>query len=94
MGYPILPVFDDIESEDCAKGHCHSEVMHIRHHSLFAPRDFDLSPYFEVVKPTLVKGFDYKNIVWSGEVSPIDPLNKRHTKKAAKEAAENENATP
>ncbi|MEP3630748.1 MAG: YiiX/YebB-like N1pC/P60 family cysteine hydrolase [Hyphomicrobiales bacterium] len=95
VGYPVLPVFDDIESKDCAKGHCQSEVMHIRHHSLFAPRDFDLSPYFEVVKPTLVKGFDYKNIVWSGEVASIDPLNKRHTRKAAEEAAEEkQNAAP
>ncbi len=85
VGYPILPVFEDIESKDCAKGHCHSEVMHIRHHSLFAPRDFDLSPYFMVVKPTLVKGFDYKSFEWSGEVASFDPLNKRHTREAAEE---------
>ncbi len=32
----------------------------IRHHSLYAPRDFDISPYFAVVKPTIVNGFDYK----------------------------------
>ena len=94
VGYPILPVFEDVDSQDCAKGHCHSEVMHIRHHSLFAPRDFDLSPYFEVVKPTLVKGFDNKSMVWIGEVATIDPLNKRHTRKAAENAAEDENATP
>jgi hypothetical protein len=36
-----------------------------RHFSHFTPRDFDLSPYFEVVKPTLTAGFDYKDIKWS-----------------------------
>lgn len=38
------------------------EILHIRHHSLFTPRDFDLSPYFRVVKPTLEYGFDYKKL--------------------------------
>lgn len=33
-------------------------VEHVRHHSLFVPRDFDVSPYFEVVKPTVAAGFD------------------------------------
>jgi len=93
--YPILPVFEDLDVEQCSAGHCYKEVTHIRHHSLFAPRDFDLSPFFEVVKPTAEKGFDYKTIVWSGEVASFDPLNKRHTKAAAKKAAEEEtNAAP
>jgi hypothetical protein len=34
------------------------EVLHIRHHSLFTPRDFDVSPYFAIIKPTLELGFD------------------------------------
>ena len=41
------------------------EILHIRHHSLYAPRDFDLSPYFQIVKPTLEAGFDYRTLVWS-----------------------------
>ena len=40
------------------------EVLHIRHHSLYAPRDFDVSPYFEMVKPTIALGFDYRGIRW------------------------------
>jgi len=36
-----------------------------RHFSHFTPRDFDLSPYFEVIKPTLTGGFDYRSIQWS-----------------------------
>lgn len=62
--YPILPEIkikeDCKDGEDCAQ----AEIMHIRHHSLFTPRDFDISPYFQVVKPTLEAGFDYKNIEW------------------------------
>jgi len=39
-------------------------LLEIRHSSLYTPRDFDISPYFEVVKPTLVKGFNYKKMHW------------------------------
>jgi len=35
-----------------------------RHFSHFTPRDFDLSPYFEVIKPTLTADFDYRAIQW------------------------------
>jgi hypothetical protein len=35
------------------------EILGIRH-SLYAPRDFDISPYFKIVKPTLVEGLNYK----------------------------------
>jgi hypothetical protein len=41
------------------------QLLAKRHFSHFTPRDFDLSPYFEVVKPTLTAGFDYQNIQWS-----------------------------
>jgi len=47
------------------------EILEIRHSSLFAPRDFDISPYFEVVKPTLARGFDYKAMAWA-DVPAID----------------------
>lgn len=38
------------------------EIMHISHHSLFAIRDFDISPYFEIIKHTLKQGFDFHDI--------------------------------
>jgi hypothetical protein len=41
------------------------EVLQIRHHSLFAPRDFDLSPFFEIVKPRLAPDFDHRSLTWS-----------------------------
>ena len=59
--YPILPtVVIDSNAGDYAR----NEIYHIRHHSLFAPRDFDLSPFFEVVKPTLVRKFEFRKINW------------------------------
>jgi Permuted papain-like amidase enzyme, YaeF/YiiX, C92 family len=57
--YPILPKVTLVESESARQ-----EILEIRHSSLFAPRDFDISPYFEVVKPALQKGFDYKALAW------------------------------
>lgn len=62
--YPILPTIDRIRRGNGMNGYTEEEIWHIRHHSLFAPRDFDVSPYFEVVKPTLVEGFDYKAVSW------------------------------
>jgi hypothetical protein len=41
------------------------EILHIRHYSLFAPRDFDISPYFAIVKPTIEAGFDYRKVDWA-----------------------------
>ena len=41
------------------------EILHIRHHSLFAPRDFDLSPYFQIVKPTIEAGIDHRGLNWA-----------------------------
>jgi hypothetical protein len=59
--YPILPKIARMESEALR-----AEILEIRHSSLYAPRDFDISPYFEVVKPTLAQGFDYKKMQWAG----------------------------
>ncbi len=65
--YPILPrrgyqcVGDPSEVTD-------DEILRARHYSHFTPRDFDVSPYFAVVKPTIEQGFDYKQLKW--EVRP------------------------
>jgi hypothetical protein len=48
--------------------------LHIRHYSLYAPRDFDLSPYFHVVKPTLESGFDYRRLKWSDQTPVSKPV--------------------
>jgi hypothetical protein len=67
VGYPILP---DVETRPAPRPDCDDcvrEVYHIRHHSLFAPRDFDISPYFQVVKASLDDAFDYQSLVWARE---------------------------
>lgn len=58
--YPILPELSHVESE---KGR--HEIAEARHASFYAPRDFDISPYFMVVKPTLSRGFNYKEMHWA-----------------------------
>ncbi|RME17258.1 MAG: lipo-like protein [Alphaproteobacteria bacterium] len=60
--YPILP---EVRCSGPAGEYGRREILTIRHHSLFTPRDFDLSPYFEVVKPTLVLGFDPHRLHWA-----------------------------
>ena len=72
VAYPILPV---IKSETVAGSHYTRECLHIRHHSLFAPRDFDVSPYFEIIKPTITEGFDYKELNWVSDRPVHRPLN-------------------
>jgi len=67
--YPILPEVARTRSEDPSCIDCYHEIHHIRHHSLFAPRDFDVSPYFEIVKPTIANGFDYRTLDW-GDTAP------------------------
>jgi len=65
--YPILPERVVATSKNPACLNCHKEILHIRHHSLFVPRDFDISPYFEIVKPTLREGFSPHNLTWAAD---------------------------
>ena len=62
--YPILPHVAIKKSTDPRCIGCYREILHIRESSLFAPRDFDVSPYFEIVKPTIDGGFDPHRLVW------------------------------
>ena len=74
VGYPILPRVELLQEQECES--CREsvrEILHIRHHSLFTPRDFDVSPYFEIIKPTVERGFDHKQLNWSDKAakSPV-----------------------
>ena len=62
--YPILP---DIEtaSPDPAVARKAREIYHIHDTGLFTPRDFDLSPFFQVIKPEIPRGFDHHRLVWA-----------------------------
>lgn len=82
--YPILPIVESEPSQDPGCPDCRDEVLRIRHHSLFVPRDFDVSPYFGVVKPLLAPGFAYRSLRWahiddeSGAAAPDGaPVDKR-----------------
>ncbi|MEE8345634.1 MAG: YiiX/YebB-like N1pC/P60 family cysteine hydrolase [Woeseiaceae bacterium] len=66
VGYPILPRVELLKDKECES--CREtvrEILHIRHHSLFTPRDFDVSPFFAIIKPTIERGFDHKQMNWS-----------------------------
>jgi hypothetical protein len=67
--YPILPRIRKQRIRSYPAGtYTEREILHIRHYSLFAPRDFDLSPYFRVVKPALEQDFDYKRLIWDEDI--------------------------
>jgi hypothetical protein len=68
--YPIIPLPSGQTVYAYERGRFTSEeILGRRHHTLHTPRDFDLSPYFQVVKPTLELGFDHRKIVWQGDVT-------------------------
>jgi hypothetical protein len=74
--YPILPEVSLAPGRSSARSnYSKREILHIRHYSLFVPRDFDISPYFEIVKPTLKRGFDYKTLSWGKPSSELDEEN-------------------
>jgi hypothetical protein len=66
--YPILPKITRIESEAARR-----DILEIRHSSLYAPRDFDISPYFQLVKPTVERGFDYRMLTWADQPLELPP---------------------
>jgi len=63
--YPILPVISRKRDGNADRAEQVRELWRLRHHSLYVPRDFDISPFFEVVKPRLAHQFDYRQAPWS-----------------------------
>ena len=63
--YPILPERVTIGGKTYGIApYVQSEIDHIRTHGLFTPRDFDVSPFFAIVKPTIAAGFDFHRVAW------------------------------
>jgi hypothetical protein len=63
--YPILPESVSINGKAYGVApYVQSEIEHIRKHGLYTPRDFDISPFFSIVKPTIAAGFDYRTVEW------------------------------
>jgi len=82
VGFPVLPsvTYPDQESAQRVpskpspwwffrnRGRApHSGLYKRRHPTLLTPRDFDLSPYFEIIKFNVVpeRRFDYSQIEWA-----------------------------
>jgi len=76
VGYPILPrvTIDEIEQQISwlrrlvgRNGHGIRALYEQENLALITPRDFDLSPYFEIVKFNHLAGgkFDYRRIEWA-----------------------------
>jgi len=67
IDYPILP---RRHAESKAKSADEADVLgevplyYRRHFTHFTPRDFDLSPYFQIVKPSIEASFDYHQMRW------------------------------
>jgi hypothetical protein len=64
--YPILPKVTQAGSRQARR-----EILHIRDSSLYMPRDFDISPYFQIVKPNIEHGFDYTALHWADKQKPL-----------------------
>ena len=54
----------------------YSGLYRKRHPTLLTPRDFDLSPYFEIVKFSVQteKRFDYSRIEWANDANPDEEV--------------------
>lgn len=63
--YPVLPIITQEMIDDPGCQDCVRDILHIRHHSLFVPRDFDVSPYFQAIKPTLDADFSPRALQWA-----------------------------
>jgi hypothetical protein len=59
-------------------------LFRMRHPTLLTPRDFDLSPYFEVVKfNAIATGFDYQRIRWVEDEAAAPPAKPAPPKQVA-----------
>lgn len=73
INYPILPDIDVQVAGRADCPGCTTEILHVRHHSLFAPRDFDVSAYFQIVKPALAADFKHRRLVWKKDAAVEAP---------------------
>jgi hypothetical protein len=66
--YPILQRVKRPDDDRKVKSQfSRDEILLIRHHSLYTPRDLAIPPYLAIIKTTLETGFDYKRFSWGEE---------------------------
>jgi hypothetical protein len=83
--FPILPTvtFPETEAAEAPRSQLgrrifgqpsrrYTGIFKMRHPTLITPRDFDLSPFFDIVKPNpMARGsFDYSRIHWEDQDAP------------------------
>lgn len=68
--YPILPEVEHVDAMRTGSAQARGELLHIRQSRLFVPRDFDVSPYFSIVKPRLNDAFDFHRLQWAPPDEP------------------------
>jgi hypothetical protein len=81
VGFPILPfrprqrpgtLFAKLRQQILGRPtrYAYSGLLRARHPTLCVPRDFDLSPYFDIVKVDARRDpqFDYRKLEWEGKV--------------------------
>jgi hypothetical protein len=91
--YPILPERTSFHGKTVGIApFVEKEVEHIRRHGLYTPRDFDVSPYFEIVKPSL-DGFDYRALVWQPDGIAAGAIAASETTAASDQPAPARDAT-
>ena len=64
--YPILPTNKSLINNDIETAEYFPRQFSPKHYSFITPRDFDVSPYFEIIKPTVVSGFNFHDLEWVG----------------------------
>ena len=65
VGYPIVPsLLAESDDDNLLMNDPYGSKLIMRHYSQIVPRDFDLSPNFEIVKYNMIglSGFNYKSI--------------------------------
>jgi len=86
VGFPVLPSFTPLVDPETPPAPARrwpwnelraprfEGLYRARHPTLLMPRDFDLSPYFEIVKFNVIKqrGFDYERIAWAEDPTTGD----------------------
>ena len=87
VGFPILPIFRPEKPKTLGERfkasllgrrsrRAYTGIFHARHPTLVVPRDFDLSPFFEIIKFNRIEDgtFDYRRMRWDADDSTIGTL--------------------
>lgn len=75
VGFPVIPeLTGEEENHPSHEGNPFGATLIMRHYSQILPRDFDLSPTFEIIKFNIIAGrkFRYKSLPWDTGVDGVE----------------------